>query len=263
MEITNNPGGELLLAVIGVDAFLESKGPVRMTAEKRKQAARLPSRIRAACRRFFASDDFDRGGSALPAFDYRKALDALTEPPSETLLEERLRGFANDEERLAFAAAVGRALSFLQNVIPKRSRVTATGVTPVAPSGQDVSRFRRAHAVLQDPMTVLEEWNEGILSADQVAALAQVFPAVYQDVRDQVIDALAAAVARRPKMQLPSRKDRALQTLLQASTWNKDLAKDLQRNYAKAEPAQKPEGGGTLKVDTEGMQTPTQRAAAR
>jgi hypothetical protein len=256
-----NPEGELLLAVVGVEAVLE-RGPLRVTAAHRGEAARLPSAIRRHLRRFLTSPDFDTE-SAMERFDHKRVLELLTEPMDAEAVEDNLRGFDDADEALAFAAAAGRAVAYLQERLPRRSRQTAMGPKPSPPSDQDVSRFRRAWSAVERPLSVLEDLCEGVLSRDQVQALEAVYPALYEECKASLFRELAAVAAGRPTWELDHEKDKLLQVFLQASTWNASLKAALQKTFGEPEAEAAPAPRGQLAIDTDALKTPTDRIANR
>jgi len=257
-----NPTGEALLAVLGLDPLL-GEGRLRLTVEKRRQAMGLRATIRKEVRRFIRAADFD-DERPLPEFDYRKALERLTEEAPEQLAD-RLAGFEDPEEALAFVAAASRAMTYLRNVLRPRSRVTMTGPKPVPPSDFEVSRFRRALALVNDPLLVLEDLNEGTLARGQVRTLAEVFPGIYSVIKDEMRLALTDVIAERPRYEIPRQKARMLAILTETREWSRELAAMLQANFGKADPeTEKPPTNRPLGDKTaQGMQTPVQRIATR
>lgn len=257
-----NVQGETLLAAIGLDALL-SPEPLRVTAETRREAGRLGATIRKEMRRFLTAANFDRD-RPLPAFKYREALEQLTGELSATHVADKLGALKDETEKMALDAAAGVALTFLRGILPKRSRQTSTGPQTVEPNMADLSAFRRAHAVVNRPLLVLEDLNEGALAGDQVDALAAVYPSLYDVVKQEIFLALADIKAKRPRFELAAKKDKQLQVLLQTRTWNPELAREMQKAFADVEAAAMAgKGGGGAATGPSPMDTPTRRIEAR
>lgn len=245
MDQPQNPQGELLLGAIGINAALR-RGALKVTAKHREDALALPMRIRREVRRFLAATDWDDEKKPLPDFDYKTALEHLSEPMDEVRVEENLSGFEDTDEKLAFAAAYGKAIEYLQTVLPKRSRNTALGPKPYQPSDMELSRFRRALCVIEDPMLVLDDLTEGTLARDEITALAAVYPFLYDTVKGAVQEALVDLRAKRgDKFELPDDRDKMLQVLLQTRTFSPELAAEMQRAYEATRDEAKT-GGGPL-----------------
>jgi hypothetical protein len=252
--------GEALLAAIGVDALL-SPEPLRVTAETRREAGKLGATIRKDLRRFLTAAEFDRD-RPLPAFKYREALELLTEQLDASHIAEKLGALKDEAEKMALDVAAGAALAYLRQLLPRRARQTSTGPQTVDPNMADLSAFRRAHAVVNRPLLVLEDLNEGALASDQMDAIAAVYPSIYDVIRQEVFLALADIKAKRPRFELSTKKDKQLQVLLQTRTWNAELARDMQKAFAEVEAAAQSGGGGAPSGPSP-MDTPTRRIEAR
>ena len=94
----------------------------------------------------------------------------------------------------AFQSAAVRATNYLAGLVPKTTR--APSITPqfdrpfVANAAQKAT-FNRAFDVAHDPAVVLKRAAEGRLTQDHVKAMAQIYPARYARVVQQVHERLA------------------------------------------------------------------------
>lgn len=260
--------GEAFLAVIGIDAFLDP-GPLRVTAEQRDRALKYSAEMRAELKSFLTNGAYDHG-SPLPAFDYRKVLKQLNDFPTDPEqqvphLEAKLSGFrVAPDAGNAFLFAAGAAVKYLQAVIPKRQRVTSTGPVLMEPNGQEISRFRRAHATAQDPMSLFTDLREGALTKDQVKCFAEVYPSLYEDAKTSVQVILTQLKADKNSFALGYGKERVLQKFMGVDNANPALTRALQESFKPGADATQKNPDKPLEVspDVQG-QTPTQRIAAR
>lgn len=260
--------GESFLAVVGVDAFLDP-GPLRVTAEQRDRAQRYPADIRAELKSYLENDAFDRG-VPLPAFDYRKVLKQLNDfptTPEEQMphVTEKMHGFrVAPDAGVPYVHAAGTAVKYLQGVIPRRQRVTSTGPVLIEPNGQDLSRFRRAHATVQDPMSLFADLREGCLTKDQVTAFAAVYPALYSSAKIAAQTILSQLKGEKASFSLTHSKDQMLQKFVGVDSVDPQMTRALQESFKPGADKTQTAGGGQLTVspDVQG-QTPTQRIAAK
>jgi hypothetical protein len=266
--VGDNLLGESFLAVVGVDAFLDP-GPLRVTAEQRERAYRYSAEMRAELKSFLTNGGYDRA-APLPPFDYRKVLKQLNDFPTtpeeqQPHVTEKLAGFrVAPEAGIPYVHAAGNAVKYLQNVIPRRQRVTATGPVLIQPNGQDLSRFRRAHATVQDPMSMFADLREGRLSRDEAQAFGEVYPALYADAKASVQVILSQLKAEKNSFALGRGKDTQIQKFMGVDTVDPQLTRALQESFKPGNDKTQTAGGGQLNLspDVQG-QTPTQRVAAK
>jgi hypothetical protein len=230
------PRAEALLAVVGVDPFF-GDGPIRITAPQRHEAERLGVTIRKQLKRFVGGTEWDRS-TEMPAFKYRDALHALTGSFDPSRLADKIAKIdPEDSQELLMSA--GRAVEYLRNVLPKRSRPTPLGPEPVDPSDADRSAFRRAYAVCNRPLVVLEDLNEGTLARDEMRTLDAVYPGIYEAIKAALFEVLTDYKAAHPKGELAHRRSKQLSVLLlDAGAIDAPLAKVLQQNFAEADESQ-------------------------
>lgn len=266
--MANNLLGESFLAVVGIDAFLDP-GPLRVTAGQRDRALKYSTKMRDELKSFLTNGAYDRG-APLPAFNYKKVLAQLNDFPTEpeqqqAHVAEKLAGFhVAPDAAVAFVHAAGEAVKYLQGTCPKRQRTTSTGPVLMQPNGQDISRFRRAHAAVQDPMSVFADLREGLLTKDQVAAFADVYPALYEDAKVSVQEILTQLKAEKNSFALGYGKDRTLQKFMGVDNTDPTLTRALQESFKPGADKTQQTPGAPLNVSPDVMgQTPTQRVAAK
>lgn len=266
--MTGNLLGESFLAAVGVDAFLDP-GPLRVTAEQRDRAMRYSQEMRAELKSFLTNGAYDRG-APLPAFDYKKVLAQLNDFPTmpeqqQPHVAEKLAGFrVAPDAGVPYVHAAGNAVKYLQNVIPRRQRVTSTGPVLIQPNGQELSRFRRCHATVQDPMSMFADLREGCLTKNQVDCFSEVYQALYDDAKASVQVILSQLKADKNSLALGHDKDKMLQKFMGVDSTDPQLTRALQESFKAGKDVTESPGGGQLNVspDVQG-QTPTQRIAAK
>jgi hypothetical protein len=261
METQGDIFGESLLAVVGVTPLLDPKGRIRLGIGRVESAAKLQDRIRARLRKFCTADGFDTAGE-LPEFDAETVLAELARPIEEirVRLEGQLAGTEEAQEEInALMPALGRALAFLQSVAPRNSRVTLTGAQPVAPSEMSVSRLRRIYDVVNDPLIVLDDMNEGCLARQQVDTLRVVYPALKDYMRQVLFEEMTAARTADDKWTLPYAKERVLAIFLGVEAMTPALAKELQAQFGQSEDPESAKRKPIPAKSSEASMTPTQK----
>jgi hypothetical protein len=264
---SKNLVGESFLATVGLDAFLDPE-PLRVTAEQRDRALRYSSEMRDQLNSFLTNGAFDRG-EPLPAFNYRKVLGQLSDFPTDEeqqmhYIADKLAGFrVSPEAAVPFTHAAGGAVQYLQGVIPRRQRVTSTGPVLIQPNGQELSRFRRVHAAVQDPMSVFADLRQGVMTKDQVTALAEVYPALYEDAKASGQQLLTKLKAEKNSFALGYGKERMLQRFMGIDKIDPQLTRALQESFRPGNDKTASDGGQlNISPGVQG-QTPTQRIAAK
>lgn len=250
---------EFLLAAVGIDDVL-TPGRLRFTAEQRNTAQRMSDRIVREIRRFLNQDEFEPIPE-LPPFDFKAAAARITEGVDVARMVEAAEAFDGDANAaLAFAAAAGRCYDYLASLLPRATRPTVLGPEAITPSAVALGRFRRAHAVANEPMTVCRNLRAGVLSRDEAAALEACYPGLYEAVRQGTFEALAAYKVAHPKGQLTIAKTRQLEALMQTHSWSPELVRQMQEHFKQAEPNDRPKRSlGAASALADATETPMQR----
>lgn len=260
----NDLFGEQLLVVVKLLPFLERNHP-KVTKAMHAEAARVPKEMRRQVRSFLDDEPAERVPKAA-AFDYLRILELLARPVEPADLEELVGSHQEPTDALDLLVPVSRALAFLNGAAARRSRRTLTDVVYLVPSDQEVERFRRAFAAIEDPVGMLGRMRQGRLLADEVAALATVYPALYALLGTIVGEELGSAKARKGAKWNPSvAQEQQLMTLLQMSRTDPGLIADMQATFGE-QPAEGevPAKGQGSKIDlkSKSYRTPGQAAEA-
>lgn len=86
-------------------------------------------------------------------------------------------------------AAIRRGVQFLHEKIPKDMYVGSdlTGKKVWEPSGMQLAQFKRYVQVVEHPYSILSDLEKGTLTREHVEALQVVYPAIYSNIRDQIL----------------------------------------------------------------------------
>jgi len=255
--------GEALLAVVGIGKVLSGE-TIKITQAMRHEAASLPKRLRAEMRSFLAGPDSFAKFRLPEAVSYKEALSRILTPPDDETRINQLAGMESSDGQLAIHQAAERALLILKPFVPIYYRETATGPKAEPPPDTTVARLRRALAIVNDPMRILENMQAGTLLREERGVMAAVYPILYQDVVESVPIALTALVADKQSFELPWRRDRLLRIFLGAETITPELAARLHLSFAqdKARQQSSPSGGPAPDVAKQ-TETSTTRVAAK
>ncbi len=119
-----------------------------------------------------------------------------------------------------------RAISFLDEKAPKNDAAQFTlnpFVQSWQPSDGEISKWKRYAAAVQDPLSVLDELEHGTVSAEAVEAVQAVYPALFEDLKMQLmtkVGELKTTVPYRDRVQLSLLFDVALDPSLDPSFVN-------------------------------------------
>jgi hypothetical protein len=91
--------------------------------------------------------------------------------------------------------AMSRALFFLASKAPKESP-SAPGMPPLPPPKQDVLKFQRYIRAIDDPMSIMDDAEEGSLSPEAVEAVKTIYPQMYQAMQTEI----ASRIGNAPKI---------------------------------------------------------------
>ena len=86
-------------------------------------------------------------------------------------------------------------------------------ISPVKwkPSDAELSKFNRYLKTIDDPLSILMDLEQGVLTAESVEAIQTVYPKLYEQIKQIAIDTIG-----RNEQQLPFGKQLQLSLLLQA-----------------------------------------------
>lgn len=166
-----------------------------------------------------------------------EAVSGLTEPFS----------FAAPQVAQMFGSKVTQGLAYLQNEMPKgRDVPSALNPNPYVPTDRELSQFERKMAVVFDPLTVLDELAQGTVTKEQLDALKQVYPRLYEIAQQRVARQLAAVGSK-----IPYHKRLHLSRLLEMPIPSAEPSrvKGLQDNFAAKQKGPAPSGKNRMEFD--------------
>lgn len=257
---------ESLFAAVGLGPILAARPTLHKY--QLQQAAGLPAEIRRRVLRFVASDAF-KPGKDVPDFDYDETLGLISQGAKFQGLSpaqaQALNAVAPDMA-IDMGAFANKILAWANPLLPRETRPAVIGARPEDPAPSSLADFRRLWQVALDPMIVLDDMEDGSLSEDQVIALSLLYPGIYAEMKQAVVDEMAVMEARRKGWEPAPQKAALLQMLRGEQTFDPELAAATQQAYAQ-EQAQAPRagpprrrGGGGGKAGVGDALTPGQRA---
>lgn len=261
---------EALFAAIGLGPILAAR-PTLHKYQIRK-AADLPKELRRRVLAFIASDAF-KEAKDVPEFDYDATLETVANAQREGgaahLDDKQSQALLAVAPDMAddFAVQANRILAWANPLMPRETRPAVIGTRPDQPDPTTMADFRRVWQVALDPMSVVDDLEDGSLSDEQVGALAILYPAYYGELRAAVTEEMAAMEGRRGKKWEPDpRKSALLSMVMQTQQSDPELAANVQQMYAQqpdAKPvtaaARRQRGGGAGSASD--AATPGQKAA--
>lgn len=255
--------GECLLATVGVQDFL-SRTHRRVLVDDHARAARIPSAISRQLDAFVRGEAPPKDDRRAPGrIDYPELLEQLARPIEPGDVENLVGQHKEAEDALEVFVPLTRAVAFLNGAAPRRATNALTGPEPIRPSDQEVAKFARVFAVVDDPLTILQRMRSGPVLADEVAAVRSVYPAIYTEMAARAQNAIADAMTERKGFRLPHDRDKALRSLLpDLGPRSPGLVRDMQQTFANSAQAQQQPPPKRKRADLGGsnFQTTGQRA---
>ena len=221
---------ESIYAAVGLDSILDADPTLHKY--KLQRAADYPRSIRARVLAFMADDSFREAVDMLP-WDYKKTLAEVSAELSPEASHALVEKVPDVELATDMGVMANAALAWARPLIPRPTTDPVYGATPMDPDPSSQADFRRIWNVARDPMTVLDDLEDGSLVSDQVVALVHNFPALYAEMRGAVVEGMAAMRSRRtPTWEPTPIKAQLLGTLMQQDTTDVELAAAVQQSYA-------------------------------
>jgi hypothetical protein len=242
--------GSYLLAVCRLDELLSGKNPVSQATVRR--AVAMPNEIARKCEEFISSEKFEPLDLKIPVVDLKEMSTLLFEEIGPEWLAEKI-GDVSEIDRDSFAMALGNALAFLQQRLPKMPIGRKSPLSTI-----ESASFVRAFRTVAEPMSVLNDMLMGVLSRSQVQVLIAVYPAIHQAMSFGISMAATEALAKDPGYTVPWPKLKQISVLNLSTTVPQDLAGVLQSNFAALNANVNPETGQSVDVAT-GMSTNAQK----
>lgn len=240
---------EAIFAQVGLLPILRArprigKGTLRAAADATRATRR-------ALLRFLASDKWEPAAD-LVALDYDEVMAWVSAGKLQPAQVNALFAAVPDKELAQDLAEIAdRILPWANSILPREPPDPLTGVVDEPPPNL-LYDFRRLWGVACDPSSIMADLADGSLFDDQVAALAQLFPATFGDTQAAVMDTVSTMVARRGKKWKPDPTKGALvDTLRQRQSTDPDLAGAVQGIYA-----------AQLQAEEQAAPPPPKRAAA-
>ncbi len=123
----------------------------------------------------------------------QKNLEALNdENQLVDLLAKRTARIANASPEVAMVmqGTLAKGVAFLNEKMPRPAIQQGAFIRPWQPSTMELGKFERYLQVIESPMTVLQDLQQGTLTREHVEALQAVYPEIYREVRMGVLNRL-------------------------------------------------------------------------
>ena len=93
------------------------------------------------------------------------------------------------EHSAHLAATSARAVSFLASIRPVTGKVSPLGPER-KPSEVEIAKYNRALQIVEQPLMVLNHIKNGSLTSDDLKAISTVYPALYEDMKEKILEKL-------------------------------------------------------------------------
>lgn len=229
---------EAIFAAIGLHAILDAKP--RLGKGKLIEASMLGKKLRRRLTRFLGTDDFT-DAAEMPDFDYGKVLEQVSEAqiPNQEQTAALFAAVPDPELAQDLGLMLDRICNAANGLIPREPPNPITDQPVEDPEPAATIDFRRFWQIACDPMTVLTDLEDGSLIDDQVISLSQLYPAIYDEIKQAITETIAKLVAARGTYWEPMpTKGALIATMRQQDIFDADLATELQKAYAAEEAAQ-------------------------
>lgn len=240
---------EIATAAVGLDAIL--RGSPSWSLETQADVLAFPKRAKALLIKSLGRTA-PEGEDEEPPFDYDEAKKLLEADDDE--IERRAEALFSalpDDIQDDVQAAASRAISYLQDIFPRRVTKTTARMDVSPPEPFELDRFARAWRVVTDPLHALRAMAEGGLDMVSVEALAKAYPAIYEMVSGRtepgtpgggglLDEAIATMKGRRgERWDITDDQDRQVKILLGEDSIDLELANEFAESQATT-PAQQP-----------------------
>jgi hypothetical protein len=208
--------GEATLAVVGLSTVLKGDMP-RMGVAKQKEVIDLNKKIDALAADF-VYDRLPRKLSMPRPFTYRQLLDKFTKPIPESEVTAIVAKFPPDahDAALSFLSTLTQAYKHVADMLPVANYDTYLGPKRIMPTSDKTTEFFLKLWVIDDPLICFQLMQSGAIQVEQVQAVAEFFPSLYNYMKAAILDALISRNHREASfMDLPPRADRGLATFKQ------------------------------------------------
>lgn len=127
------------------------------------------------------------------------------------IVSEQLGDIPQDFPKLAgaMASTMTRGALFLESKLPRSYRASAPGSQGRSSSpvpDHAIAKFARYWSAVHDPLSVLHDMTLGVMTSEQVEAVKTVYPELWSDLSEKLLDRAAQADARGDRLPMQSRQ---------------------------------------------------------
>lgn len=159
---------------------------------------------------------------------------------SEMLTIGNIEEAAPESANMA-AVTIGNSIQFLNSKLPKDGRITGAFTRPYEPSTMEMAKFEKYLKAIENPLSVLDDLQSGIISRESIEAIQAVYPNLYNRIQENVLEKVAKdpeAITYQQRLTLGVVLDIPTDISLQPM-----VIKALQSHFAEAQQSQ---SGGTI-----------------
>lgn len=199
-EMVNQANGEVVVAVLGIEALLSGKLQP-LTTEQREQILRFPQLLRASVHGIIAGRKV-RKAHRDSAFSFKYASKLLA-ARGDVTAKALMAALPHDVVQPT-GLVLARLVDLLQDKLPRRVRSSNAGLTQDIEPGSptELQDYQTLWDVANDPLIVLHHLAEHSVSYDEVTALETLFPSLYLLMKTAVMQAATKIKAQRPRWNL-------------------------------------------------------------
>jgi hypothetical protein len=194
--VTDDLTLESLMAAIGPSKIFEGKPTLHK--HQLVTAAEYPKDIRKRMMRFLSTSEFEES-SDYPKLDYDETLKLVSGGQTKEQAEALFRAVPDHELATDLGTFAERILRWANGIFPREMRDSVAGPITDEPSAGAMATFRRVWEVALNPMVIMRDLAEGCLSDDQVSTIAVLYPVLYGEMKQSVVDAVTTLAARKKR----------------------------------------------------------------
>ena len=235
--------GEALVAVVGISSLF-SKDPIKFNKFTKAKIVKLPQEVVDSITHFLTQKEFDKIKLKMPNEDFLDLSDKITKSLDMEIITAKVESVPLDLQ-MEMTTGLMKVLQYLREQIP--ALPTSISSQKTRPSEFLLARFNNLWRTAEDPLVILEDLNQGILSRGQVDQLAMMYPDLWALYKEAVVTIGIELSGKDPEFTIPYNKLKQVSVLMLTNTVPADLQTLLQGNFKK-EDKNEPSGGSVPNI---------------
>ena len=234
--------GEYRAAATPLDSILSQKRQPKLSYK----SSRLVNKVYDTLNDYIISNKSNKNKLHYSINSYPDVTDRLDKYEHQKVFEQFKD--LDETEALEYGTSANRGVDYLKAQKPGRVKDTLMGPVLEEPADHEKISFLRRAAVVDDPLLLFN--NLGQTTSDELDALKEVYPHVYQIAQRSIVDILT----NNKDLKLDPKKEKELSKILNIP-FGQDYIKALQATYANEQ------AKGTQEVNNPTTLTPGQKQA--